>query len=119
MSRSVTLRQMRYFLAVARERNFRRAAESLSITQPPLSRQIAELEALLGVRLLERDTHGVRTTPAGELALQRFGAALRGVDAALEQVARAAWSMPDAPPRLRLGVLNWIDLRGLPALERA
>lgn len=118
MTRSVTLRQMRYFVAVARERNFRRAAEALSITQPPLSRQIAELEAALGVQLLERDTHGVCTTPAGDLALQRFVGALRGVDAALEQVAGAAGSSSStALPRIRLGVLNWIDLRRLPSLE--
>ncbi len=70
--RGIALRQLRYFVAVAEEMNFRRAAERLHITQPPLSRQIAALETALGARLLERDTKRVRLTPDGELALREF-----------------------------------------------
>jgi len=114
MTRPVTVRQLRYFLAVAEERNFRRAAERLAITQPPLSRQIAELEAALGVQLFDRDTHGVRLTPAGEMGLRSFSQLMHGFDAALEHVAQAS----NDRPRLRLGVLNWVDLRGLAAMER-
>ncbi|RKP55999.1 LysR family transcriptional regulator [Pararobbsia silviterrae] len=61
------LRQIRYFVAVARERNFTRAAEYLHIAQPPLSRQIQLLEEEVGVPLLIRNTRPVRMTDAGRL----------------------------------------------------
>ena len=60
------LRQLRYFLAVARTLNFTRAAEEVHIAQPPLSRQIANLEDELGVQLLERGPRSLTLTPAGE-----------------------------------------------------
>jgi DNA-binding transcriptional LysR family regulator len=69
------LRRLRYFLAVARERNFTRAAEQLHIAQPALSRQIRQLEQGLGVRLLERTTQYVEPTEAGRVLMER-GAAL-------------------------------------------
>jgi DNA-binding transcriptional LysR family regulator len=59
------LRHIRYFLAVAEELNFRRAAERLHVTQPSLSAQIRQLEAEMGTRLLERNTHRVSLTAAG------------------------------------------------------
>lgn len=65
MSNRLTLRQLRYFVAVAGELNFRRASEKLGVSQPPLSRQIQELEDIVGVRLLERDTQRVALTAAG------------------------------------------------------
>jgi DNA-binding transcriptional LysR family regulator len=77
------LRHLRYFVAIAEERSFTRAAERLWIAQPGLSSQIRRLEAELGVRLFERHTRGVDLTDAGELLLERARATLAAADAAL------------------------------------
>ena len=65
------LRQLRYFLAVARTMNFTRAAEEMHIAQPPLSRQISHLEDELGVRLIDRDTRPMQLTSSGEFFRDR------------------------------------------------
>lgn len=65
------LRQLRYFVTVARERNFTRAAEKLRIAQPPLSRQIQQLEEELSVVLIERGSRPVRLTDAGKLVYEQ------------------------------------------------
>ncbi|MFC1417788.1 LysR family transcriptional regulator [Streptacidiphilus cavernicola] len=74
------LRRLRYFLAVAEERNFTRAAERLHIAQPALSRQVRELERELGVELLSRTTHKVEPTEAGRMLLERGPALLDAAD---------------------------------------
>lgn len=92
MSSQFDLRQLRYFVVVAEELNFRRAAERLFISQPPLSRQIRELETILGVQLLERDTTSVKLTPAGAVAFKRAKKLLADADsfaAAMEYTRQA------------------------------
>jgi DNA-binding transcriptional LysR family regulator len=74
------LRRLRYFLAVAEERNFTRAAERLHIAQPALSRQVRELERELGVELLSRTTHKVEPTEAGRMLLERGPGLLDAAD---------------------------------------
>src|SRR3954470_3857144 len=76
------LRHLRYFVAIAEERSFTRAAERLWVAQPGLSTQIRRLESELGVQLFERHTRGVDLTDAGELFLERARTALAAADAA-------------------------------------
>ena len=76
------LRHLRYFVAIAEEQSFSRAAERIWVAQPGLSTQIRRLEAELGVQLFERHSRGVYLTEAGELFLERARAAIAAVDAA-------------------------------------
>ncbi|MEV4345262.1 LysR family transcriptional regulator [Actinoplanes sp. NPDC049596] len=91
----VETRELRYFVAVAEELHFGRAAERLGMAQPPLSRAIRRLEHRLGVALLDRTSHGSTLTPAGEVLLAEGRAALDAVAAAARRAQRAG-------PRARL-----------------
>lgn len=70
------LRQLNQFLVLSETLNFRRAAQRLHITQPPLTGSIKKLEAELGVQLFERSTHGVKLTSAGHAAIESARKAL-------------------------------------------
>jgi DNA-binding transcriptional LysR family regulator len=87
---NVELRQLRYFLAVAEELSFRRAAGRLYVTQPTVSRQVVQLEHQLGARLFERDKRGVRLTPAGSILLERASAAVAMLERSLADARSAA-----------------------------
>ena len=76
------LRHLRYFVAIAEERSFTRAAERLWVAQPGLSTQIRALESELGVQLFDRHTRGADLTQAGELFLERARTALAAADIA-------------------------------------
>ena len=84
------LRHLRYFVAVAEELSFTRAAKRLGINQPPLSAQIRQLEEELGAPLFRRQTRGVELTDAGNLMLEEARIILRQVERAKTGVARRA-----------------------------
>ncbi|GAA2509690.1 LysR family transcriptional regulator [Streptomyces longisporus] len=83
-------RELRYFVAVAEELHFGRAAQRLGIAQPPLSRTISQLERRLGAVLLERTSRTVALTEAGSVLLREARAALDAVEAAERRTRRAA-----------------------------
>ena len=110
---SLTLKQMRYFEALARYGHFGHAAEACAISQPALSMQIREMEENLGAALFERGSRGVRLTGFGEAAAGHVRAVLREVEA-LGDLARAAREGLVGP--LRLGVIPTIAPYLLPRL---
>ncbi|MBF6144189.1 LysR family transcriptional regulator [Nocardia nova] len=83
-------RELRYFVAVAEELHFGRAAQRLAMAQPPLSRAIRQLERRLGVVLLHRTTRSIALTEPGAVLLREARAALAAVDAAERRTRRAA-----------------------------
>jgi DNA-binding transcriptional LysR family regulator len=85
----VETRELAYFVAVAEELHFGRAAARLGMAQPPLSRAIRQLEQRLGVELLIRNSRGVRLTEAGEVLLHEGHKALDTVSAAVRRAQRA------------------------------
>ena len=88
------LRHLNYFIAVAEELHFSRAAERLHISQPPLSQQIRDLEEELGVKLFERTKRQVHLTEAGKVLLERSYLVLAQLEQAIEatqQIGRDGW----------------------------
>jgi LysR family hydrogen peroxide-inducible transcriptional activator len=110
---NLTLRQLRYFDALARHGHFGRAAEASAISQPALSMQIKEMEATLGTALFERGARQVRLTAFGAAVAPRVRDILRTVDE-LGDLARASGGRLTG--RLRLGVIPTIAPYLLPAL---
>lgn len=110
------LRHLRYFRVVAEELHFGRAADRLHIAQPPLSQQIRQLEAELGVTLFFRTTRNVELTAAGRDYFDRTVAILRAVDDAGERARQiAAGSLG----RLAIGCVGSATYSLLPQLVRA
>jgi DNA-binding transcriptional LysR family regulator len=105
----VSLAQLRYFVAVAEELHFGRAAERLRMSQPPLSRQIQRLEEELGVTLLVRAGHRVELAPAGAALLERARSILSRVERVRDDVTAADRRVSRirllAPPGIDEGVV--------------
>ena len=85
----IKLRHLQCLLAVAQHGSLQRAAEALSITQPAVSKTIAELEGLLGVRLFERGRNGARPTAQAELFLRHAGASVSALRQGIDVLSRA------------------------------
>lgn len=117
---ALTLKQLRYLVAVADHLHFGQAAEACGVTQPSLSEQIAQLEQILGQTLIERTRRRVLVTPAGLEAVARARRILRETHDLIESARRGAAPLEG---ELRLGVIPtlgpYLLPRVLPALRRA
>jgi DNA-binding transcriptional LysR family regulator len=111
MKQQLEARHLRYFIRVAEELHFGRAAERLGIAQPPLSHQIRQLEARIGVRLFDRTTRSVKLTLAGEAFLVRARQAVSTMEMA---VSEARGAMGVAAGHLVLGSVQTGIQRFLP-----
>jgi DNA-binding transcriptional LysR family regulator len=109
------LRHLRYFLAVARHRNFTRAAEELHMAQPPLSQQMQQLERELGVTLFDRSARQVELTQAGEVLLAHAQRLLEMVDDLTTEVREVAGAQRG---RVTLGVNRTAAALILPNVAR-
>ncbi|AUX29857.1 MULTISPECIES: LysR substrate-binding domain-containing protein [Sorangium] len=110
------LRHLRYFTAVAEERHFGRAAQRLGIAQPPLSRQIQDLESELGFSLFDRSRRRVELTPAGVVFLAHVRRVFDALDLAVHEARRASVGETG---RLVVGYLSSLAYSGITELVRA
>lgn len=109
--KGLEFRHLRAFAALAEELHFGRAARRLALTQPPLSLAIQQLEAIVGARLFDRGSQGVRLTAAGEAFRSQADALLARADLAC-QLAREVQA--GTRGRLRVGFVGSMTFRGLP-----
>ena len=107
-------RHFKYFVAVAEERSFTRAAERLHISQPPLSRQIQQLEDEIGMKLLERDARPLRLTEAGRFFYARAVRLLEQVNETVTMTRRIA----QVERRLVIGFVPSTMYGALPRIAR-
>lgn len=117
MSRpNIEIRHLRYFLAVAEDMSFRRAALRLHVSQPPLTRQVQQLEEELGVELFARKGRGIELTPAGEML---FVEARKILDLTAQAIEKAQLAGRGDVGRLDVGVFGSAVLDVIPKLITA
>lgn len=109
-----TIQQLRCFVAVAQEMSFRRAAARLGMSQPPLSRQIKELENVLGFRLLDRSTHHVSLTAAGEVFVEDSRRILNMLESSITGISN---NEDQLSRQIKIGLSFMFDFTGLPILK--
>src|SRR6266702_5032223 len=107
------LRQLRYFLAVAENLHFRKAAEIVHLSQPALTLQVRALEEELGVLLFQRNRHKTTLTAAGEILREEARSLLAAADRAAERTKRAARGQVGL---LRVGFISTAASRVLPSI---
>ena len=112
MDRRIKLRHLEAFVEIAKARSLKRAAERLHLTQPAISRTLAELEQILGTKLLTRGRGGAQLTAQGEVLFDFAQAGLGALERGLDSVAGPRQSLQ----RLRLGALPSVAARLLPEL---
>lgn len=111
----IEIRHLRYFLAVAQELNFSRAAEKLNMAQPPLSRQIQLLEAELGLQLFDRESRPLSLTPGGRLFREQAQGVMQRMDEMAGTMKRFAAS---ERPRFVIGIVPSVIYARLPHVIR-
>lgn len=109
------LRHLRYFIAVAEELHFGRAAAKVGIAQPPLSQQIRALELEIGIMLFQRTKRRVQLTEPGRVFLEAARAALDAVERAVEAARQAGRGQVG---RLAVGFVPWADFTEFPRIIR-
>ena len=115
MNIEIELRHLRYFVAVAEELHFGRAAQRLHLTQPPLSQQIRKLEEILGYPLFERTSRSVALTAAGRVFLERAQRTLRNVNRDIDEARSIGRGEVGS---LHIGFVGSAMLTTLPAIFR-
>jgi DNA-binding transcriptional LysR family regulator len=113
MDGDIELHHLRYFVAVAEELHFGRAALRLHLAQPPLSQQVRKLEKILGYPLFLRTSRAVKLTSAGEVFLERARRTLRNVQEDMEEARSVG---PGEEGFLRVGFIGSAMLIPLPAM---
>ncbi|PWV98920.1 LysR family pca operon transcriptional activator [Hoeflea marina] len=111
-SRRIKIRHLESFVEVARQKSVGRAATSLGLTQPAVTRTIRELETIVGQPLIARDGRGIRLSPQGEVFLTHAGISLAAVRGGMQALAETA---PAPGPMVRIGALPTVSVTVMPA----
>lgn len=110
----IKFRHLQTLIEVARQKSVGRAADVLHVSQPAVTKTLRELEAILGIKLVERDGRGIAITRSGQTFLRHAGASLAALRQGVESLQRA-----EAGPPVRIGALPTVSARIMPAAIKA